>query len=156
MKQDFINNATYITIFKSNRKNAKCADPISVYHLGNKMISDDRILLQFISTLDAICANTEKLGAKQFIIKTTVCIGKNAFRTPEKTDHIIERLTYDLQLFNMTSITMLISYLFSIFVLIYPYTMLSRETILTNPSVKYIIDKYGTKDKMEICGGTDK
>lgn len=144
MKQDFINNAAYITIFKSNRRNARYADPISVYHLGGKMISDDRILSQFISTLDAICANTENLGAKQFIIKTTVCIGKNAIRTPEKTDHIIERLTYDLQ-FNMTSITMLVSYLFSIFVLMYPYTTLSRETILTNSSVKCIINKYGKK-----------
>lgn len=153
MKKDFIDNAAYITIFKSNRKNAKCADPISVYHLishnDNKMISDDRILLQFISTLDAICANAENLGAKQFIIKTTVCIGKNAFRTPEKTDYITERLTYDLQ-FNMTSITMLISYLFNIFVLIYPYTMLSRETILTNPSVKCIINKYGKNDEFGI------
>lgn len=85
MKQDFINNAAYITIFKSNRRNARYADPISVYHLGNKMISDDRILSQFINTLDAICANAENLGAKQFIIKTTVY----AIRTPEKTDHII-------------------------------------------------------------------
>ena len=153
MKQDFINNAAYITIFKSNRKNAKCADPISVYHLishdDHKMISDDRILSQFISTLDAICANAEKLGAKQFIIKTTVCVGKYAIRTSEKTDYIIERLTYDLR-FNMTSITMLVSYLLNIFVLIYPYTMLSRETILTNPSVKCIINKYGTNDKFGI------
>ncbi len=144
MKKDFIDNAAYIIIFKSNRKNAKCADPISVYHLishnDNKMISDDRILSQFISTLDAICVNAENLGAKQFIIKTTVCIGKNAIRTPENSDYIMERLTYDLR-FNMTSITMLISYLFNIFVLIYPYTMLSRETILTNPSIKCIIDK---------------
>ena len=146
MKQDFINNAAYITIFKSNRRNARYADPISVYHLGGKMISNDRILSQFINTLDAICANAENLGAKQFIIKTTVCIGKNAFRTPEKTDHIIEQLTYDLQLFNMTSITMLISYLFSIFVLMYPYTTLSRETILTNSSIKCIIDKYGNRN----------
>lgn len=80
------------------------------------------------------------------IIKTTVCVGKNAIRTPENTDYIIERLTYDLR-FNMTSITMLVSYLLNIFVLIYPYTMLSRETILTNPSVKYIINKYETNDK---------
>lgn len=150
MKQDFIDNAAYITIFKSNRKNAKCANLISVHHLishnDNRMISDDRILLQFVRTLDAICANAENLGAKQFIIKTTVFIGKNAIRTPEKTDCIMERLTYDLRL-NTTSITMLISYLFNIFVLIYPYTMLSRETILTNPSVKCIINKYGINDK---------
>ena len=110
------------------------------------MISDNRILSQFISVLDIICTDAENLGAKQFIIKTTVCVGKNAIRIPEKTDCIIERLTYDLQL-NTTSITMLISYLFNILVLIYPYTMLSRETILTNPSVKCIIDKYGTSGK---------
>lgn len=146
MKQDFIDNAAYITIFKSNRKNAKCADLISVHHLishnDNRMISDDRILLQFVRTLDAICVKAENLGAKQFIIKTTVTtvhIGKNAIRTPENTDHITERLTYDLQ-FNMTSITMLVSYLFNIFVLIYPYTMLSRETILTNSFVKCIVE----------------
>ena len=82
MKKDFINNHAYIVIFKSNRKNAKCADPISIYHLinhnANKMISDEKILLQFISTLDTICANAENLCAKQFIIKTTVYIEKNA------------------------------------------------------------------------------
>lgn len=143
MKQDFIDNAAYITIFKSNRKNAKCANLISVHHLishnDNRMISDDRILLQFVRTLDAICAKAENLGAKQFIIKTTVHIGKNAIRTPEKTDYIIERLTYNLRL-NTTSITMLISYLFNIFVLIYPYTMLSRETILTHSFVKCIVE----------------
>lgn len=94
MKQDFIDNAAYITIFKSNRKNAKCANLISVHHLishnDNRMISDDRILLQFVRTL---CAKAENLGAKQFIIKTTVHIGKNAIRTPENTDHITERFT---------------------------------------------------------------
>ena len=156
MKKDFINNHAYIVIFKSNRKNAKCADPISIYHLinhnANKMISDEKILLQFISTLDTICANAENLCAKQFIIKTTVYIEKNAIvknSVTGKYNEITERFTYDLQ-FNMNTITMLISYLFNIFALIYPYTTLSRKTILTDASVKYIIDKYGKKDAFGI------
>lgn len=156
MKKDFVDNSAYIVIFKSNRKNAKCADPIFIYHLinhnANNMISDNRILEQYINVLETICVKAEELGAKRFIIKTTACIGKNAIvknPTSGKYNEIVERFTYDLQ-FNMTSITMLISYLFNIFALIYPYTTLSRETILTDASVKYIIDKYGVKDEFGI------
>lgn len=156
MKKDFIDNSAYIVIFKSNRKNAKCADPIFIHHLishnDNGTISDYRILSQFINTLDTICARAEKLGAKQFIIETTAGVGKNAIvKNPVtgKYNEIIERFIYDLQ-FNMTSITMLISYLFNIFALIYPYTTLSRETILADASIKYIIDEYGKKDAFGI------
>ena len=156
MKKDFIDNNAYIVIFKSNRKNAKCADPIFIHHLmspnDNGIISDYRILSQFTNTLGIICSRAKKLDAKRFIIKTTACIGRNAMvKNPVygKYNEIVECFTYDLQ-FNMTSITMLISYLFNIFALIYPYMTLSRETILADASAKYIIDKYGKKDAFGI------
>ena len=144
----FFNNAASVLLYKSNRKNAKCSDIISINHLINhkkdRKISDERIIQQFCGTLEKV-VYTALSYSKHLEITVFLDIGKNSsyintnsevYKTTEYNRANFHRITF-------SSIEEAINFLYMVYCLIYPYNEINlSNTIYNNASVKYYINLY--------------
>lgn len=140
-------NMASVLCFKSSRKNSKCSDTINILHLINNnddgKISDERILQQFINTLEKIVYYSLQ-NNKHLELSVYVNVNKNAcfINANNKIYHDVENNRYNFQRVKFSSIESCINFLFSIYDLIYTYNEISKKTLYNNSSIKYLINKY--------------
>ena len=148
------NNSITMFLFKSNRKNSKCSEPVNVYHLikteGNdKKISDDRIISQFIGTIEDIIYKSKYFN-NNLELSAYVSIEKNSSYINANNDiyNTTEQMRYNWQRVQFSSIEQCVNFIYSLYCLIYPYNKLNlRNTIYNNPSIKYLINEYYRKEE---------
>lgn len=140
-----MNNNASILMYKSSRKNSKASDSISINYLINKsgIISDGRVLQQFINTIDEVC-HYSKLNKKHLELNCSAMIEKNLqFLNANNEQHQTkERIFYNFTRQKFYSFEKCINFIYSIYLMIYPCNKLHLKDIYNNPSVKYIINKY--------------
>lgn len=141
----YYNNSAGLFISKSNRKNAK-TEYFSIHHLinqnENKKISDDRIIQQFINTLDTCINQFIRYGRKMYFSSvvtthkqvTFINANNNLYHTLEELNHYEERHFYSIEQF--------INELYRIYSLIYPYHTISKNDIFKNKSINYFINNW--------------
>ncbi len=143
-------NAGSLLMYKSSRKNSKCSDFISVNHLINhnedRKIDDEKILSQFIGTIESIVYQSKKynkhLEIKIFCHVFKQCNYINAnndlYCTVDDINRDKERQVYN-------SIEQVINAVFDLYAAIYPYNKIQRASVFNNPSIKYFINEYYNK-----------
>lgn len=149
----YCNNAFSLFLFKSSRKNSICSDAINVNHLINheidRKISDERILSQFIGTLEKVVYYSLKY-ARHIEVSLYMDNGKNAsyINANNALYHGTEYNTCSWKRVQFSSIEQFIDFLYSVYCMVYSYNELSLlNTVYNNPSVKYFINQYY---KMEV------
>ena len=151
------NNSITMFLFKSNRKNSKCSEPVNVYHLikteGNdKKISDDRIISQFIGTIEDII-HKSKYFNNNLELSAYVSIEKNSSYINANNDiyNTTEQMRYNWQRVQFSSIEQCVNFIYSLYCLIYPYNKLNlRNTIYNNLSIKHLINEYYRKEEVNV------
>lgn len=140
-------NAASLILYKSRRKNARCSDIISINHLisheENKRITDERILDQFIGTLEKVVYTAlEYHQHLEFTVRMDY--GKNTTYAAVSGQYSNwESLRYYWERVQFSSIEQAINFLYSVYSLVYPYNELNLEnTVYNNASVKYLINKF--------------
>lgn len=142
----FKSNAMTIYLFKSSRKNSKCSKAINVNHLISKgvRLKDERIISQFISTIESIIYNSKEFN-NHLEISAYIDIFKNESFMDANNDLYCNtnNLRYNFQRIKFSSIEQCINFIFSLYCLIYPYNEISlNNEIYTNSSIKYFINKF--------------
>lgn len=141
------NNTGFIFCYKSNRKNAKTSDIIYINHLINhdktvNKISDDKILDQFISTIDKIIYYSKQFNHLEISCYVNIFKPVEYENANNKMHQDIEKNRYAFQRVTFYSIESCINYVFNIYSLIYPYNKISYKTLHNNASIRYMINQY--------------
>ena len=144
--KSFKSNAVSIYMFKSSRKNSKCSKAINANHLISKNIklNDEKIIDQFINTLESVVYNSKEFN-NHLEISAYIDIFKNESFINANNDLYCNtsNLRYNFQRLKFSSIEQCINFIFSLYCLIYPYNEISLEhEIYSNSSVKYFINKF--------------
>lgn len=142
----FKSNSITIFMYKSSRKNAKTANAIKVNHLISKEVKlhDERIVQQFVGTLEAIVYNSKQFN-NHLEILAHVNVFKNASFIDANRDLYCNtnNLIYGFQRVRFYSLENCINFIFSLYCLIYPYNEIDlSQDIYNNPSVRYFIKMY--------------
>ncbi len=148
----FAINAASIYMFKSGRKNSICSDTISINHLinhtENRRVDDERIIQQFIDTLESIVFTSLDFK-KHLELSVYMDYGKNSsyINANKELYNTWEDIRFSWQRVQFSSIEQCINFLYSIYCLIYPYNEINlSNTIYNDPSVKYYINMYYKKE----------
>ena len=146
-KTYYQNNAASILLYKSSRRNSKTSDFININHLishePNKKISDDRIVNQFLGTLESIVYYSKNVGGHLEISVYCHTFKQAVYKNANNDFYYhTEDINNDINRRNFSSIEQIINTLFDIYALIYPYNKISREELFNNPSVRYFINLY--------------
>lgn len=142
----FKSNAMSIYMFKSSRKNSKCSDTINVNHLISKEIKihDDRIISQFIGTIESIIYKSKQYNNHLEISVYLSIFKKSSYENANNDLYCTtDNLYYNFQRVQFSSIEQCINFIFSLYCLIYPYNEISLENeIYSNSSIKYFINEF--------------
>jgi hypothetical protein len=146
--KEYVLNCASFFMYKSNRKNAKISDVISVNHLitnkDNGKINDDRILQQFINTIEKVVYYTLDFNKHIEISCNLDYYKQEQYKNANNEIYAgfeNNYMHFDRKTFY--SIEQCINYIYSIYCFIYPYNTLSlSNTIYNNPSIKHLINKY--------------
>ena len=140
------NNTAIIFCYKSSRKNSRSSDIITINHLANqkpdRTVSDDRIMQQITSTMEKIvyyCKQYKRIELSCYIDVSKQAEYENANNA---IYHDIENQRYSFQRVTFSSIEQCISFVFSVYCLIYPYNKISKKTLFNNASINYFINQY--------------
>lgn len=141
------NNSGYIFCYKSTRKNAKTSDIIYINHLIShdktvNKISDDKILDQFISTIDKIIYYSKQFKHLELSCYLDIFKQVEYENANNKIHQDIEKNRYAFQRVQFYNIESCINYVFNIYCLIYPYNRISYKTLHNNASIRYMINQY--------------
>lgn len=136
-------NGMTLFVYKSSRSNSK-SDMLNVFHLisENKRIHDDRIISQFVGTLESVVYHSMKYNKHLEITAYVTQAKKEAFINSNDDLYCTTKdIHYNFQRVKFSSIEQCINFLFSLYCLIYPYNEISLSNeIYSNPSVKYLIN----------------
>ena len=140
------NNNANIFCYKSNRKNSSSSAIITINHLANqkpdRTVSDYRIMQQIASTIEKIvyyCKQYKRIELSCYIDVSKQAEYENANNA---IYHDIENQRYSFQRVTFSSIEQCISFVFSVYCLIYPYNKISKKTLFNNASINYFINQY--------------
>lgn len=141
------NNSGFIFCYKSSRKNAKTSDIIMINHLIShdktvNKISDDKILYQFISTIDKIIYYSKQFNHLEISCYLQIFKQVEYENANNKMHQDIEKNRYSFQRVTFYNIESCINYVFNIYSLIYPYNKISYKTLHNNASIRYMINQY--------------
>jgi len=147
--KSFKNNAMSIFMFKSSRKNSKCSNTISINHLisNNIKIHDDRIIQQFIGTIETIVYNAKQFdGYLELSVYLDIFKNESYINANQDLYCNTNDLRYSFQRVKFSSIEQCINFIFSLYFMIYSYNEISlSQDIYNNPSIKYFINMYYNK-----------
>lgn len=141
------NNSGFIFCYKSTRKNAKTSDIIMINHLIShdktvNKISDDKILDQFISTIDKIIYYSKQFNHIELSCYLDIFQQVEYKNANNEIYHDAEKHRYAFQRVQFYNIESCINYVFNIYCLIYPYNKISYKTLHNNASIRYLINQY--------------
>lgn len=138
-------NGMTLFVYKSSRTNSK-SEMLNVFHLisENKKIQDDRIISQFVGTLESVVYHSMKYGGHIEITAYVSQAKKEAFINSNDDLYCGSKdIHFNFQRVKFSSIEQCIIFLFSLYCLIYPYNEISLSNeIYSDPSVKYLINKF--------------
>lgn len=142
----FKNNAMTIFQYKSNRKNSISSNAINVHHLISKEIKlrDDRIIQQFVGTLETIVYNSLKFNKNLELTAYVGSFKNGSFINADGNLYCeTQDLRYVFRRVKFLNLEECINFLFSLYCLIYPYNELNlKEDIYRNPNVRYFINMF--------------
>ena len=139
-------NNAIMFCYKSNRKNSRSSDIITVNHLIDKgtncVISDDRIMNQIASTIENVVYYCKQY--KHIELSCYVDASKQAdfINANNEVYHDTEDQRYSFQRVAFSSIEQCIDFVFSVYCLIYPYNKISKKALFNNASIRYFISQY--------------
>ena len=146
-KTYYQNNAASILLYKSSRRNSRTSDIIIINHLishePNKKISDDRIINQFLETLERIIYYSKSIGGHLEMSVYCHTFKQAVYKNVDNDFYYdIEVINNNINRRKFSSVEQIIDTLFDIYALIYPYNKISRKELFNNPSVRYFINLY--------------
>lgn len=140
------NNAASIFCYKSSRKNAKCSNVINIDYLINRetdrRVSDNRIMDQIAGTIEKIVCYCKQHAHIELTCYVDVFKQIEYKNANEEIYHGVEGQRYNFQRVIFTGIEQCINFIFSVYCLIYPYNKIDHNTLHSNASIRYFINKY--------------
>lgn len=140
------NNSAIIFCYKSGRKNSSSSDIITINHLTSKdtdrTVSDDRIMSQIAGTIEKIVYYCKQYKHIELSCYVDVCKQADFINANNEIYHDTEDQRYNFQRVTFSSIEQCISFVFSVYCLIYPYNKISKKALFNNASIRYFINQY--------------
>lgn len=138
-------NAMSIYVYKSTRKNAKCKH-VNVNHLishdESGKINDDRILYQFIGTIDKIMQYAKQYDHIELSMNGSIFKQTNYINANNELYCTVEDMPIIENREQLYSIEQMITSVYYWYCLIYPYNKLNLKEIHNNKSIRYIINEW--------------
>lgn len=146
----YVVNAFSMYLFKSDRKNSKIINSLSVNHLINKQddrkVSDTSILKQLVNQFSSVVYSCLKDHYIRY--NCYMDIGR-ATQYLNADNQLYKTLDIRQYHFNRKCITIeqFLNDLYDLFMLIYPYSELSIKTVFNDTSIRYFINQWYKQDK---------
>lgn len=149
--KEWKNNECLIFVYKNNRKNSKLINDITLRHLITKNENgclDENLIENYFADIIGQLVYDIKYNATEINI-TTLCVTYREIRYVNFNNELQSEL-HPIRLYNnrvkLSSIEQLINYMYDRLLLVYPYTKLSLKDLYNNPSIKYYINLYYSKN----------
>lgn len=139
-----MNNSASFIMFKSSRKNAVSSDFFYARHLISKdeQLTDARILEQFIGTIEKVMHESKKFNGHLEIACNVYLEKSLEYQAIKGIYQDKKNIGYRFERKRYYSIEQITEFVYTMYMLVYPYSKLHSYAIFDNPSIKYLIGQY--------------